>query len=213
MPPVRAAPNGSDGEFINPTFGMVQYEQRVLNLKKGDVVIGKSADTALSQEFVLGDFLGNGNATHVYDIQGIPNKVLRVPFVTSGVQTNVCGYKHPLAMARKFSKAYVDLRKKYENIPGLHVAKIYDHGSDGSYVVAEKINVVTTGDQFLKQLKQQDGRLSPAVKKQADDLSEFALQVLKIKDPKRRNIWPYHIELEARQFVWDGNHWVLLDWE
>ena len=51
-----------------------QYEVQVAALKKGDLVnFGK-------KRFKLGNFLGRGNNTHIWEIEDMPGYVLRVPF-------------------------------------------------------------------------------------------------------------------------------------
>lgn len=59
-----------------------EYESIALHLRKGDTVVFDG------EEFVLGEFLGAGNTTHIYRLQNHPGEAIRLPFVTDEVMVS-----------------------------------------------------------------------------------------------------------------------------
>lgn len=61
------------------------YERAVISLKRGDIVkFG-------TRSFKLGEFLGSGNASHVFELADQPHLVIKIPFIVSSLsrQTRV----------------------------------------------------------------------------------------------------------------------------
>lgn len=125
---------------VPKNFRLTEYDRRVLLLRKGDrVVFGDKV-------FKLGEFLGAGNRTHVFAIEGEPNKVLRIPFLVEWQKGKVF---HPEA-GRLLGLAS---EKKYEHVKNR--AKTLEEGP--GYSVAERIPGAEDGDAFVEKVLKEAG--------------------------------------------------------
>jgi len=116
-------------------FKRSQYDNVLSGLKKGDVVQATSAQSGKVESFELGDYIGAGNTSNLYAMKD-PNKVVRLPFLTSGVSGQKSG--------KEFFQTYVQTRDKYVGIPGLEVVKVFDHGKNFEYIVNERVPIKMT---------------------------------------------------------------------
>ncbi len=116
-------------------FKRSQYDNVLSGLKKGDVVQATSAQSGKVESFELGDYIGAGNTSNLYAMKD-PNKVVRLPFLTTGVSGQKSG--------KDFFQTYVQTRDKYVGIPGLDVVKVFDHGKNFEYIVNERVPIKMT---------------------------------------------------------------------
>ena len=153
-----------------------------------------------------------------------PNKVLRLPYLTTGVSGQKTG--------KDFLETYVKTRDKYEGIPGLEVVKVYDHGKNYEYIVNERVAIRMTLNQVEDRLYalKSGKKLSDAEEKEFSELQAVWDKFAKIapeiakrsNDPNRvsslqsprADVRDMALVNEARQVALtpDGRL-VLLDWE
>lgn len=124
-------------------FKRSQYDNVISSLRKGDIVQAVSANSGKVESFELGDYIGAGNTSNLYATND-PNKVIRLPYLTSGVSGKKSG--------KEFFETYVQTRAKYEGIPGLEVVKVFDHGKNYEYIVNEKVRIRMTLNQVEDRL-------------------------------------------------------------
>ncbi|WP_409477479.1 hypothetical protein [Pseudobdellovibrio sp. HCB154] len=204
-------------------FKRSQYDNVVSSLKKGDVVQAPSATSGKVENFELGEYIGAGNTSNLYAMKD-SNKVLRLPYLTSGVSGKKTG--------KEFLETYVKTRDKYEGIPGLEVVKVYDHGKNYEYIVNERVSIRMTLNQVEDRLYtlKSGKKLSAAEEKEFNELQavwdKFAKMAPEIakrsNDPARvsslqsprADVRDMALVQEARQVALtpDGRL-VLLDWE
>lgn len=113
-------------------FKRSQYDNVLSGLKKGDVVQATSAQSGKVESFELGDYIGAGNTSNLYAMKD-PNKLVRLPYLTTGVSGQKSG--------KDFFQTYVQTRDKYVGIPGLEVVKVFDHGKNFEYIVNERVPI------------------------------------------------------------------------
>ena len=116
-------------------FKRSQYDNVLSGLKKGDVVQAPSAQSGKVESIELGDYIGAGNTSNLYAMSD-PGKVIRLPYLTTGVSGQKSG--------KDFFQTYVQTRDKYVGIPGLEVVKVYDHGKNFEYIVNERVPIKMT---------------------------------------------------------------------
>lgn len=124
-------------------FKRSQYDNVLSSLKKGDIVQAPSVQSGKVESIELGEYIGAGNTSNLYAMKD-PNKVIRLPFLTTGVSGQKSG--------KDFFQTYVQTREKYAGIQGLEVVKVFDHGKNFEYIVNERVPIKMT-------LNQVEGRL------------------------------------------------------
>ncbi len=201
------------------------YDEAVLSLRKGDTVeFG-------AHKFVLGDFLGSGNSTFVFRLEGQPGKVIRIPFLVAPLKG--VGF-HP-----EIFNMLTRWRQKDPNIPQV---KIYQ--SEYGFSIVSEVDGNENGNEFLISVRRKYmNNMSPdmqrfftelseqnlswatvhwylAVEKlalQENDLETFnRLRLLRTRaNQYQNNALLLHILEYTRQFVWDRTKrdWILVDWE
>lgn len=204
-------------------FKRSQYDNVVSSLKKGDVVQALSANSGKVENFELGEYIGAGNTSNLYALKE-PGKVLRLPYLTSGVSGKKTG--------KEFLETYVKTRDKYEGIPGLEVVKVYDHGKNYEYIVNERVSIRMTLNQVEDRLYvlKLGKKLSDAEEKEFNELqavwdkfTKMAPEIAKRSNDSARvsslqstraDVRDMALVQEARQVALtpDGRL-VLLDWE
>lgn len=192
-------------------FGLTEHDFRILSLRKGDSI--RHGDKTV----LLGEFVGAGNTTHIYEVAGQPDRVVRIPFDTLADQEN----------ARKFMKDYID---SAATIPAdIPRAQILEVGPRGAYVIVERIHGTTDGRTFLESLPSRanpktnplsNPKANRALKARETRLRELVRKVMRWQHPKmddyaRAAYNSDTVNDEARQFLWDENRkdWILVDWE
>lgn len=201
------------------------YQKAVLHLRQGDTV------RSGGREWILGRFLGAGNATHVWEIEGKPGKVLRLPFLSSqlfgmGIRTTPT-----LERARQLM---APLRRP-PKLPGLKRVTVEKIGDLNEYAVVSRIDGDLNAFDFqeqnqafirtLRSKRETDGRfdiheiarkhrLTQAEAKllvEQHDKLERAMSI--IDDPKNLRATASY-DLHERQLVWDKTErdWILAEW-
>ena len=191
-----------------------EYAARVLELKAGDTVVFEGT------KFRLGKFLGRGNAAHVWEVEGRPNEVLKIPFYagpTKGARGRDFNEMNLLGSwaAKKFAQMFVQMEQK---LAGLSIprATITGHADDYSYVLVKKVSGTENGRAFLTQLSANPSELE---RKKHLKLLQRVLSYRSFihRDRYAPGASPaaseQEVEMLARQFLYDGNDWVLVDWE
>lgn len=121
--------------------GPTIYDRSVLSIQKGDMV--RFSD---GREFRVGEFLGAGNATHIFALGS--HSVLRIPFASDSS-----------AVVNEDSRSEIGIRLMRKFIGEAHSypdgdrVEILEYADDYSWVVAERIDVEITADYYLEALK------------------------------------------------------------
>ena len=219
---------GDWGDIGDPTF----YEEKVIGLRKGDRV--KFGATV----FHLGEFLGAGNTTHIFRLQG-EKGVLRIPFI---VPTSIGRTKGGMELGeaeetsqdrRMNAILYLSLHFKEALQSKKNAVKILKSDPKGRYIVVEEIDGDESGLDFLQSIAtrrltadwknfeldkdiQDRSRLSP---EQDEKLDALAATMLSNHDaqlvPGGTMQISYLSTLASRQYVWDRTlkRWLLADAE
>lgn len=121
--------------------GASQYDALVLGLRKGDTVLfGK-------EKLRLGNFLGAGNASHVYELADFPERAVKIPFMTTFLRTG--DPQADLLAARGWVRKLVEDKDKY---PVKNRIEIFNHGKNHEYVIVTRIKGTIDGENFVKNL-------------------------------------------------------------
>lgn len=186
-----------------------EYEDQVLSLKAGDTVkFG-------NKTFILGEFLGNGNATHIFALRDFPDRAIRIPFAAKDVDA--------FGLAEHYQRRWKSAFKGKENIVQLH-----EMGKLGAYTVVSRVDGSENGMEFMKYLMNKYHLKKPN-RWVPKNFSEKFDQEDKEKYEKLRKVASrfflgrfrigrgdgqiYYIE--TRQIVWEPskNDWIAVDWE
>lgn len=171
-------------------IGKDRRSHMLVSLKKGDTV------TDGVKSIILGDFLGAGNRTHIYSVQGQPGTVIRIPFESGGYgQYNTSLW------------SYVDdARYVPKTIPK---SEILDYGRNYCFVISERAQGDVDGQTFLKTVNASSD--SALIERKFRLVSLVKLLLKSTGDSIDEN----NIRSTARQFIWDlkRNDWLLVDWE
>jgi hypothetical protein len=221
------------GGYADLEFNL--YQKKILHLREGDIVRARDLDGKV-REWVLGKFLGAGNATHVWEIQGSQDRVLRIPFLAAN-KFGVGMRKTPtLERTREFMR---NLRDP-PHIPGLRRVQVHLIGELNEVAEVDRIHGSTTGDVFLSRNEAFINTLRTERRtKGRFDIRELASRHGLSKDQARRLVEqhdkleralglieaakrgrarglvdPRLIDVEPFQLVWDENlsEWILADW-
>ena len=172
-----------NAERLGPKgFNLIsEYALQVMLLRTGDSI------TASGRTYKLGEFLGAGNATHIYRLAYDPSKVIRIPFYALGDARN---------SGRRFMKTYIEL---YGQIPdGLPHVRLHQHGDRYSYAIMDYVE--TNGMNGMTYINSDAHLTDPNFERKRQRLMHLS------------NMFNHsHI----RQFAWSTqrNDWILLDWE
>lgn len=224
--PFSAFPNALMPEGIP----ISKYDATVIQLRSGDTVRfsggyqinlgeGKGIQVESSErKFTLGRFLGRGNATHIYELEGHPDEVLRLPFAAGFLAPPLKGITNRVRIVRDFVETYIKDWKMLKN-KGVNIVDIRAYDTDYRYVVVSKITGTLTGEDYIDSLD------PPPHIHLGIGVVDPEVSASKIRDPEQRRRF---IELyeqcklmddphmkTARQFVWDEgkSKWILADWE
>ena len=221
--------------------GLSRFDEQVLLMRRGDRLRFRSA-AGTTREVVLGRFLGAGNASQIYALEGQPDRVLRVPLVAGDARTRLAD---PIAFALERLAQFASPPKAR----GVRHARVFETGE--GYVIQERIPGTLNGRTFLvghaKLFAQFDA--APPTKREATGLSRFLLftelgwrfrmlpgrvgQLLARREALQRAVLAVDsvevyapregespsrraakLRLAARQFLFDerAKEWVLVDW-
>ena len=198
-------------EQVSPMGKSTFYEQNVFLLRKGDIV--QFGDIS----FKLGDFLGAGDATHIFAIEGQPDKALRIPFSSIlGVQEGT--------YTTFFRKKLADALKSTERLDAkIKVVRILETDSQYRFQVVERINGVEDGRKYLWSAgkKGPHSYSLPSTEKMKKLIESVMLmpEVASAKEDLKQgmeqgnvdeNTWNI-LAKEARQFLWNEKDWILVD--
>ncbi len=104
------------------------YEELVLSLRAGDTVrFG-------NDQYTLGEFLGAGNASHVFAIAGNPRAVIRIPFLSRGGD------------GRVYVERMVDGRRFLRGVRKVRIRKV---GQDFSFLIVDRVDAEIDGLTYL----------------------------------------------------------------
>ena len=202
------------------------YDSQVLRLRPGDtVVFGED-------RFVLGEFLGSGNATQVWEIVGDPDHVLRIPFLAGPLreQNRALLAAEGKELTLEHVRSYIGrLRTSPDLEEGIPHVKVAQVGANNMFARVGRIHGKETGDAFASRYRyliydfqshvSQGGTLATYDLKKGADLA-------KLSEAETLDILKRHKRLEyavsrlrgsdpgRRQFIWDTQlgDWVLADW-
>jgi hypothetical protein len=196
-----------------------EYAWQVMNLRKGDTV--QFGD----RKFILGNFLGRGNAKHVWEVADQSDMVLHIPFYSGppkeskGGDTATLTYLGPQS-GRLFLAQYVKKARWLEPLD-VPMPRIIAAGENNSYLLTTRIAGKQNGRDFLLkeyQLRSSDPHVSSKytqLRRRIDQLRRF---IQLNSRPFPTAFHPYQNEeemllAESRQFLFNGKDWVLLDWD
>lgn len=143
------------GEFgqNGARFGQAsRYERTVISLKKGDTVVFGN------HEFKLGEFLGAGNATHIYALENKPNEVIRIPILVPGApiwsihdfpETQDGRLKHIRYLIQKYANSA---------LTDPFLAPVILSDPEGRFLVVKRVYGTQTGADFLDAVVRKAGR-------------------------------------------------------
>ncbi|MGZ3687299.1 MAG: hypothetical protein ACXWPM_07280 [Bdellovibrionota bacterium] len=190
---------------VKPTM----YSTRVMSLRRGDTVVVSGG-----KQFKLGRFLGRGNSTHVWAIDGEPGKALRLPFhVGPEPQEFIQDPELMRVFGTETAREFVlQFREGIAHAPaGIPKVEIFEVGLNNDYLVVSYVNGSERGDQFLSGLSSlADPRRASLVSRVQEIIvaKKRKYPFLKIS-PKSTG----DVISEARQFRWDVDKkdWILAD--
>jgi hypothetical protein len=136
---------GSIDTISSPTV----YEDLVLQLRKGDTVIVDG------DNHKLGEFLGAGNATHTYKLDGEPG-IIRIPFLSNLVLERLRNRPNKSSLARlRFVRKYARQFKKWikTKVGGVKVTKAY---RKTAITIVEEVPGKLSGYSFFQQMAKAD---------------------------------------------------------
>ena len=128
---------------LSQTTSLTVYDEKVLFLRKGDTVRFRATGSKVA-EFRLGKFLGSGNSTQIWEIEGEPDQVLRIPFMRAGLRDR----GHDAAV--KESRGLVErMARPPDAEPWVKRIKVFEVGDGGTYARVSKVASSEAGDEFL----------------------------------------------------------------
>ncbi len=174
------------------------YEYRVLTLRRGDTA---EID---GERFVLGNFQGSGNMAHVFETTQVHPVALKIPFYYFGDKI----------LARYYMEKFVTIENELP--PTIKRVRVLDPRSEQyHYALVDLLG----GNQDGKSFMLSEEYLSPTpqtqsiVREKVEKLHAAIVQYYRAKNfPMPAPAHEAYLS-QARQFVWDGQDWVLVDWE
>lgn len=207
------------------------YERLILQLKQGDTVVFDG------QAFKLGRFLGAGNATHVFELEG-EGAVIRLPFLADGMFRFSAMNEFDVQKIR-YSQGLEFTKHTAKALKGSGGAvKVLKEDPHGRFLVTEKVSGTQTGAGFLGSLLKDPSRALGAGEvlifpnghrtKPVDELSPLEREKLEklielMKENRHVKVFSRDEGLErsavfvaaSRQYLWDEvlRQWRVIDAE
>jgi hypothetical protein len=117
-------------------------EYRMLRLRKGDYVDYDG------RRFRLGRFLAAGNATHIYEIEGRSDAVLRLPFLVAGLVTRSHKAETP---AKHLDKARLYIQHFATHMGQMrNGVKILEVDPKSRFIMVERLHPEFDGAQYIR---------------------------------------------------------------
>jgi hypothetical protein len=187
------------------------YEEKVFYLRKGDTL-----DFG-GEKIKLGAFLGAGDATHIYEIEGQDEVVLRIPFGSIRGFSNLAFYWRQMKETADKSLSLSRLRDPMNpEKPLVPYARVIRTDPQNRFLIVQKIRGDENGRDFIQRFEaSQSSDKHDRLKRLLRNI-EFALIFSGCRlDPSSKSILgiPEKIVTEARQFVWDKKKadWIWAD--
>ncbi len=185
-----------------------RYETAVLNLKKGDWVEldGKT--------FHIKRFLGAGNSTHVFETEfnGKP-AALRLPFLSQSRHDEIASQRGRLT---RIERIFFESQAFYKSLLTKKGAvEVYYTDNLHKFFVVELVERKDRGDHFLSWIKSNNDELDLNLMKPSDKEKYLLLRQLMIENDDAvvtKNKTTLDLE-KARQYLWDGIEWRVVDAE
>lgn len=210
--------NHKPTKFDLSTDDYFVYESAVINIRKGDTVAFDN------QVYKLGNFLGAGNQTHIYELAGYSDRVIRIPFLTDEIFHRI---KLPrLQQLRSSSLEVAQALKKKRG-----AVKVFTQDSQGRFLIVEKVNGSQNADDFLLSINDRlpDSKTQRELSSRYKPISDFSALTPVEQDKVRKLtvLMKDNYELKqlkgelwfnpsyTRQYVWDENNslWRVVDAE
>lgn len=200
---------------------ITRYEAEVLQLRKGDTV--KFSD----ETFVLGEYIGGANTTHVWRIAHQPGRLLRIPFFTKGLRSFGRYNDSVVDSIRAWNGHNTAQSPQLPN--GFKHVEIFAAGKKGEYSVVREIKGAQSGGEFLAEI----AKVDPIGWLYAQTLSNEAMHVFtkklntniagvlaiqkklkRLKEAQRLMMDMRVRDFHVSQLLWDEelNDWILVDW-
>ncbi len=179
-------------------YPISNYQMKIFLLRQGDTVVFSD------RSFVLGNYLGAGNAAHVWEIQGDEINVLKIPVLNSETENAFYRFKglRSVEAARYTLKRWAVLRPERNDIT---VAAINHLGPGYEYALAGKSKGRINGRTFLE---------NPTSDSKYVLRKQRLLQAVLNEAPED---WHQEVgqDVRARQYllVEESDTWDLVDWE
>ncbi len=181
-----------------------------------------------TQIFKLGDYLGAGNATQIFEIEGKPDRVLRIPFLPQAIK-EICleSTFHPDSCNKEFKKGMLagitNVIEILEEGYGYWVVSRVDGNENGIHffesVIGKKNvdprNIFIDTEQWMEENK---AKLDPStfqkLQKLFDAMIEYDSIVQKSKQGRYFKKTMFNMSM-ASQWVWEPKkaRWVLVDFD
>lgn len=202
--------------WIDPGVTPREYTARVLSLQAGDTVAFGDAT------FKLGRFLGRGNTSHVWEIEGEPNWVLRIPFYSGppkrGENVRPARDTRDFAvyganLARALLEHYVQRAAYFGdlNIPRVAIRSRQGVGDDYAWAVVTRVRGTQDGKSFLRKMDPRQASDRALRERLYQRVNAF----LAHSPPAhiRGEVSDADIQITARQFIREGDDWIMVDWD
>lgn len=189
-----------------------EYARRVARLRRGDQLEFTDLD------FLLGDYLGQGNSTLIFAAGNDPSFAIRIPYLTSILSERGVRPEQP---AQRFITS--------KPIPETGRVRVCRIGPNFEYTLVNRVHGSENGWEFIREHAglQRSFEYFELIECGLDfesrDLREAAALAVReaahIFDPQtRRKYFRLLVATRTfkkipRQFLWDGSSWVLIDWK
>lgn len=208
-----------------------RYESAVISLKKGDIVVFEG------EEFRLGEFLGFGNATHIFALADFHDQAIRIPLLVPGSlfwhSWNNASFEIPqngrLKIIRTLVLKYIEEAKTNERL-----VPIIKADPLGRYLVVKRIHIKQHANDYIRDALKTAGRnyyvpgeLLSWSDLKIDSMAPFEQEkLLKLLEALRHDKATIEViaadrktplialrTVVLRQYAWDGFDWIKLDAE
>jgi hypothetical protein len=196
--PLASAQAIAVAEFLglSKNTKMSTYEQNIIEMRAGDTV--KFGD----KQFVLGEFLGAGNASHIYAIEGRDDAVIRIPYLSVFSQRQDLQQtfnNDNLSASREYLRQHVQFMK---SINGMPCAKILEEDPLNRFVVASRVNGNKNAREFYFNLVKKAFPVEGNTQKDTPSYLKESIKYLLERDKGRDSLF-YKLHTSTRDAKFD----------
>jgi hypothetical protein len=196
------------GTGFPPQFRVTGSDRLLSHVRAGDELrIG-------GQRFQIGEFLGSGNASHVFALKDHPDLVIKLPYVPPYFFLNYTSQRK--TVQQSFIEEFVKHRPE-----GLNAVEVKGWGRHYEYAIAGRVNGNENGADFISKLRSL-GAVSADDRYKFNRLAYWVKRVEQLNPDLLKSLNALQggnesnaLEIIGRQYVWDTvkRDWFLVDWE